>query len=176
MTTSHPTRSELHVGRAELTRFVREQAERTRDELGFGWIGVATAPSTYQQLRAAFARSTETGDPLPVSSLFCESTIYEAPDDNVRFRYYHDVHHVRLGLSFNLDDELELAQWHLDELSLAGFGKGSLPYELMTADLVGQIFLMGVIGRFPLDQGRFVATCHEAGLVSGLLAEIRRLP
>src|SRR5690554_3174320 len=29
MTTSHPTRSELHVGRAELTRFVREQAERT---------------------------------------------------------------------------------------------------------------------------------------------------
>ncbi|WP_152640896.1 hypothetical protein [Rhodococcus sp. Chr-9] len=176
MTTSHPTTSDLRAGRAELTRFVREQADLTSRELGFGWAGVAAAPSTYQQLRGAFTHSKETGDPLPVSNLFCESTIYDSPEDNIRFRYYHDVHHVRLGLSFNLDDELELAQWHLDELALDGFGKGSLPYELLTTDLVGQIFLMGVIGRFPLDQGRFVATCHEAGLVSGLLAEIRRLP
>lgn len=175
MATPHSSVQTLHSGRIELTQFVRQQADRTSRELGFGWAGVVAAPSTYQQLRGAFTHSQETGEPLPVSSLFCESTIYDSPEDNIRFRYYHDVRHVRLGLSFNLDDELELAQWHLDELALSGFGKGSLPYELMTADLVGQVFLMGTIGRFPLDQGSFVATCHEAGLVPGLLAEIRRL-
>ena len=176
MTTPHLAATALQKGRAELTRFVRGQADQTRRELGFGWAGAAAAPSTYQQLRSAVAHSQATGDPLLVSSLFCESTVYDSPEDNIRFRFYHDVHHVRLGLSFNLDDELELAQWHLDDLALTGFGKGSLPYELMSADLVGQIFLMGIIGRFPLDQRRFVTSCSDAGLVSGLLTEIRRLP
>lgn len=157
------------------TLFVRQQAERTAKEVGFGWIGVAEAPNTYQQLRGAFQRSTLTGEPLPVSNLYCDSSIYLTPDDNIAFRFWHDVHHVTLGCSFRLEDELELALWHLDQAEQAGLVKGSAAHELLTSDLVGQLFLMALIGRFPFTQAAFVEGCQQLGLFGGLLSEIRRV-
>jgi hypothetical protein len=176
MSLSNATPSPNFKARADLTWFIRARARETAKEVGFTWQGTPHAPSTYQQLRGAFAHSESTGDPLPVSDQFCDTTIYVMPQDNIRFRFWHDVHHVKLGLSFRLEDELELAIWHLDQAVLGGFMPNSPPYQLLKADLIGQVLLMALIGRFPLDQKEFVTTCAEAGLMSGLLDEIRRIP
>ena len=174
--TAAPDTAALVAGQAEPARFVVASAEATAQDVGFSWVAKELAPSTYQQLRAAFQASQSTGAPLPVSSLYCDTTVYPRASDNVAFRFWHDVHHVRFGLSFRLEDELELALWHLNEAGSAGLRRGSVAHELLSVDLLGQIMLMGLIGRFPLDQKTFVATCFELGLAPGLLAEIRRLP
>lgn len=175
MTASRRSPRAIHQARSVLSDWVREAAARQALRCGFRWVGVAQAPSTYQQLRGAYQHSLESGEPLPVSYLYSERTVYLSEDDNIRFRYIHDCAHVERGLSFNLEDELELALWHLSQLTEAGHGPRTLPYELLTADLIGQVVLMSLIGRFPLDQQRFVLTCQEAGLFTGLLDEIRRV-
>lgn len=161
--------------RWHLQQLVTTKAQLLSKEIGFDWVGSPLAPSTYQQLRGAYQHSVSTGYPLPVSNLFCERTIYLNPSDNVAFRFWHDASHVRLGLSFQLEDELELANWHLAEVKAAGYDEDTSVYRLLQHDLLGQVFLQGVIGRFPFDQEAFVATCMIQGLTVGLLSEIRRL-
>ncbi|MDV6291482.1 hypothetical protein [Rhodococcus aetherivorans] len=166
--------AELSAARARLSEFVRSFAEFTRGSVGFGWTPRPDAPSTYEALQAAYACSTATGESLPVSSAHTEPVIYTSAGVNLAHRFVHDVHHVRLGLSFELDDELELALWHLDRLRAAGFGRHSLEYALFHADLVGQVFVNGLGHRFPADQERFALDCVQLGLDAGVLLELRR--
>lgn len=167
---------ELVLARRGLATFVRRQAVETEQRLGFGIRPTPIAPSTYQQLRGAYVTSVDSGVPLPISNLHCDDSIYFAPSDNVAFRFWHDTAHVVMGVSFALEDELELAQWHLEQLERGGFESDSLPWKVFHADMVGQIQLMGLIGRFPGHQLRFVTDCIEFGTGIGLLDEIRRLP
>ena len=87
------------------------------------------------------------------------------------FRFWHDVNHVRRGLSFDLVDELELANWHLAELTGTGFGPETTAWQLLHADLVGQIYVMALVRRFPLDQGSFWADCVRRGFDEAVLTE-----
>ncbi|AKE89618.1 hypothetical protein [Rhodococcus aetherivorans] len=167
--------AELPAARARLSEFVRTFAEFTRGSVGFGWTPCPTAPSTYEALQTAFARSSATGEPLPVSSEHTEPVIYTSAGVNLAHRFVHDVHHVRLGLSFELADELELALWHLDRLRAAGFGRHSLEYALFHADLIGQVLVNGLGHRFPADQERFALDCVRLGIDAGVLLELRRL-
>lgn len=175
MTSTYRTARGPQGARINLSRFVLEQAEKTADALGFGWVGTAEAPSTYQQLRGAFEHSKRTGDPLPVSNLFCQDTIYTEPHVNVAFRAWHDFHHCILGLSFDLADEWELTLWHLDRLAEAGLGPQTREYELLRLDLLGQVILLGIAQRFPFNQRQFTRTCTELGLDVGILHELRRV-
>ncbi|MDQ6525553.1 hypothetical protein RB608_18180 [Nocardioides sp. LHD-245] len=178
-TTKRPTRYVPAAGpqgaRINLSRFVRERADQTAERFGFGRVPTSDAPSTSQQLRGAFAHSKATGDPLPISNLFCDDTIYLEPEDNVAFRFWHDVSHCHLGLSFSLPDEWELAVWHLNALAAAGLGPGTREHELFRADVLGQVILLGVAGRFPFNQGEFTRTCINLGLDEGILTELRRV-
>lgn len=168
-----PSPSELREARRALSRFVREKARETEERLGFGFYGCPDAPSTYQQLRGAYADSLTTKTALPIFDRFCETSIYERPNDNMCLRYWHDCSHIQLGLSFSLDDELELANWHGLELTRAGFDPAGLAWRLFRADLVGQIYLMGMIGRFPRNQFRFASGCLIYGFDVGIQDEIR---
>lgn len=160
--------------RATLSSFVEEQAHRAAAEIGFGWRPDSGAPDRYPDLLAAYDRSRSTGAALPVSDLFCDDTVYLDPKTNMAFRFWHDTSHVRLGPSFDLVDELELANWHLVELERhAGQPKGSVAWRLLHADLVGQIYVMALVRRFPLNQGAFVRDCAARGFDQGVLAECR---
>lgn len=167
---------ELAEARQQLSAFINQQAEDLAGRLGFGWRPVMDAPSTYQQLRGALDHSLNSLEPLPVSSENSASVIYDGPEVNFAFRFWHDVSHVQHGLSFALEDELELALWHLDVLERAGVAPASIAYRLLQADLLGQLLLMGLAGRFPFDQEEFVLTCALLGWEQGLLAEVRRVP
>jgi hypothetical protein len=166
------TAQEITAARQQLSLFVVEQAEKARADLGFGWQADPDAPSNYPDLREAFQQSQRDAVPLLVSSLHNDKVI-TTPDANLAMRFWHDVHHVRLGLSFNPIDEQELALWHLNVLTEAGFQKYGLVWQMLQADTVGQNYLLGVSGSFPLDQRRFVYYCVKEGLDKGVYREAR---
>jgi hypothetical protein len=165
---------ELDLARETISEFVLAQAEQTRLEVGFGWAAQPDAPSKFDVLQAAFERAAITGEPLPVSDEYSDSVIFTDPSVNFAMRYWHDVNHVRRNLSFHLTDELELSLWHLSILEASGFGPDSLVWQLLHADLVGQVYVMALSRRFPLDQARFAGDCIHGGFDQGVLAEIRR--
>lgn len=175
MSTPYRTAPGPQGARINLSRVVLDQAGAITTRLGFRALPTKDAPSTYQQLRGAFAHSLRTGDPLPVSSLYCEDTIFTEPHVNVAFRFWHDVAHCELGLSFSLPDEWELALWHLSQLEVAGLGPQTTEYELLRMDLLGQVILLGIAQRFPFNQGDFTRTCTRLGLDDGILHELRRV-
>ncbi|AGB22140.1 hypothetical protein Mycsm_01747 [Mycobacterium sp. JS623] len=158
---------------AKLSDFIEEMAHATADEVGFGYVLRSNAPSTYPALVAAYKHSLTTGAPLPISSENSDAVIYTKSDVNFALRFWHDINHVRHGLSFDLVDELELSLWHLGELEKAGHQPGSLVWRLLHADLTGQAYVQAFARRFPFDQRRFVTGCVTAGFDGGLLHELR---
>jgi hypothetical protein len=166
----------LFAARVTLSELVMAEAEETVRKVGFGWVPKPDAPSTYESLLDAYARSAETGEPLPVYSGDNESVTFIGPEVNLALRYWHDCHHVALGLSFVPVDELELALWHLSTVEAAGLGPDTLPYQLLQADLVGAVFTSVLARRFPLNQRRFTDAAVRDGFHHALLAEVRRTP
>lgn len=167
-------REEYLEARRRLSAFVESQARETAAWLGFGWTVRNDAPDTFQKLEDAFWESVASKKPLPVSGLYCQNTIYESSQVNHAMRFWHDAHHVRLRLSFNLQDELELGLWHRDQLvQVGGFKPSSIECKLMHIDTVGQNYLLAITGSFPVNQQEFALRCLEAGVDEGVLIELR---
>ncbi|BBX63225.1 hypothetical protein MSAS_23990 [Mycobacterium saskatchewanense] len=156
-----------------LSAFIEDAAARTAEQVGFGYMLIQDAPSTFPALTKAYAHSAATGEPLPISSENSDDAIYNPPSVNGALRFWHDVNHIRRRLDFGLVDELELSLWHLGELEKAGHRSGSLVWRLLHADLTGQAYVQAFAHRFPFDQRRFVTGCVTAGFDHGLLAELR---
>lgn len=166
--------SEIADARRRLTTWVYEQATATARRVGFAWMPRPDAPSTYDDLRVAFARSLRSGGSLPVSSENSAAVILTSPDANFAWRYVHDVAHVEHDLSFSLPDEYELALRHLSEFERAGFSPDSLEYAFLKADTLGQVMINAVARRFPSDQELFDLECQQFGFEQSILREIRR--
>jgi hypothetical protein len=164
---------EIAEAAATLSDFIEEMAHGTAEAVGFGYELTPDAPNTYEALAAAYEQSSTTGALLPISSENSDAVIYTKSDVNFALRFWHDVNHVRRGLSFGLVDELELSLWHLGELEAAGHARGSLVWRLLHADLTGQAYVQAFARRFPLDQRRFVTGCVATSFDHGLLAELR---
>ncbi|MFT4011298.1 MAG: hypothetical protein QM655_14785 [Nocardioidaceae bacterium] len=165
----------IRGARLNCVRLTAEMARRTEELVGFPYVATKTAPSTAQQLIGAYEHSVRTGEPYPVSSEFCDSTIYFEPVSNWEYRFWHDVSHRQLGLAFTLEDEWALGIYHLEQVAVFGLGPGTLEYDLFRCDIFGQLILLGVAHRFPFDQGRFALECVERGVEAGVLAELRRV-
>ncbi|AZZ79749.1 hypothetical protein C5O27_00390 [Gordonia alkanivorans] len=165
---------QVDQARRGLTRWVCTTATTKARECGFAWTPRPDAPSTYPGLCAAYARSVESGESLPVSSENSTSVILTSSDANNAWRFVHDMAHVERGLSFSLPDEYELALWHLSELERDGFSPDSLEYAFLKADTLGQVIINAVVRRFPADQELFDLECQLYGFEQGILREIRR--
>lgn len=174
MSIDHPTTEAIDEARQLLCAFIIEQAEKARAELGFGWQPDPDAPGTYADLCIAFQRSQLRGVPLFVSSLH-NDVVITTPDVNLAMRFWHDVNHVQRGLTFRGVDEQQLALWHLSILTAAGFEEHGLVWQLLHADTIGQNYLLGITGSFPLDQRRFAEGCIREGFDRGVLREARRI-
>ncbi len=159
-----PLTLEIQRARRELSRFIADDAAKMRDRVGFGWVARPDAPSTYSDLRDAFVWSLGMREPLPVSSLN-NTSVVTSPSTNLAFRFAHDVKHILFDLSFNLDDETELAVRHLDELrEETGVSACSLVHRLYHADTLGQVQCLAMLGRFPHDQLRFALRALKYGV------------
>jgi hypothetical protein len=165
---------EFQAARQALTEFVREQASKAAADLGFGYVAQTDAPHTLESLKRAFEQSSQSGAPLPVSNEHSGSVIFTDPAVNFAMRFWHDVNHVGRQLTFDLVDELELSLWHLSVLEAAGFPPDGWEWQLLHADLVGQVYVMSLTRRFPLDQKRFAEGCIGSGFDRAILDEARR--
>jgi len=161
--------------RANLRRFVQILADASARMVGFGWRGDPDAPTDYRSLLHAYATSQFTGTPLPVSDEHMERTIYVDHAGNLAFRFWHDVTHLRLGLGFDLDGEIEVSRAHLDILAATGFPPGSLEYELLHADTLGQTLCGAATGRFPADQICFARLTLSSTLAVAIRGELHHL-
>ena len=166
----------IRGARLNCARVATEMARETAERHGFTYAPTTAAPTTAQQLIGAYEHSVNTGEPFPVSSLFCESTIYLEPTDNYKFRFWHDVSHREFGLSFTLEDEWALGTHQLEQVAALGLGPSTIEYDLFRCDIFGQLMLLGIAGRFPYDQGLFALECVEFGMEAGILRELQRVP
>jgi hypothetical protein len=160
--------------RANLRRFVLIEAGATAQMVGFGWRGDPDAPVDHRSLLRAHARSLLTGEPLPVSDEHMERTIYVDGRGNLAFRFWHDITHLRLGHGFDLDGEIEVSRAHLDVMAAAGFPPGSLEFELLHADTLGQTLCGAATGRFPTDQICFARLSLTSTLALAIRTELHR--
>jgi hypothetical protein len=165
---------DLQGARERLSAFIVASAKDTAHEAGFGWSARLDAPDKYSVLREHYEQVLRVGGPLHVSSYNSGNVIFTSPAVNHAFRFWHDMHHVKLGLSFKFVDEIELALWHLAQVQVAGFSKGSLERRLLEIYTLGQNYLYSAARCHPSDQLRFVQRCLELGLHEGVLEEARR--
>lgn len=168
------TSEELRSATERLSRFIDAMACRMAEAVGFSWVATPTAPSKYDQLRAAYKASKQARSPLPVSSQYCNTVIYPRREDNYKLRFWHDTLHVRTGLSFDVADELELGLLHTRIAEQEGLVKGSLPWRLLRIDLLGQNYLMAIAQRFPVDQLKFTQRCIQDGLDDAIQMELHK--
>jgi hypothetical protein len=162
------------AARGNLHRFVLIEASAMKQMVGFGWRGDPAAPADYRALLQAYIRSQLTGAPLPVSDEHIESTIYGDDEGNLAFRFWHDVTHVRLGRGFDLDGEIEVARAQLDVIEAAGFRPGSLEFELLHADTLGQTLCGAATGGFPADQTCFARLSLTSSLTWAIRHQFER--
>lgn len=168
--------NDYNKARKLLSLFVQDQAKKQASNLGFDWSARVDAPGTYPELIEAFKASTALKTAMPVSSLFCTNIIYDKPEHNYEMRFWHDTLHVQTGLTFSLDDELELGLHHLKLAKESGINENTVAWQMLRVDTVGQNYLLGITGRFPINQRQFVEECLTYGLDEGLRREARRAP
>lgn len=164
---------ELWTARLRLSKFIRSEAKRTEAELGFGWNPASIAPSDLDSLRAEFQACHVSGLPLRVLRDFSDITIYDRPETNWAFRYMHDTRHVWLLADFSTEAELAVASCHLARAKAEGLSPGSLEYELLLADTVGQTLYMARSHRFVINQLQFALDCIRFDFDTALEREAR---
>ncbi len=165
--------ADLQGARERLSAFIVAEAQATAHDAGFGWSARPDAPDKYPLLREHYEQVRRSGGPLHVSSYNSGNVVFTSPEVNHAFRFWHDMHHLKLGLSFKFVDEIELGLWHLEQLQRAGFGRSSLESRLLETDVLGQNYLYSVAKCHPTDQLAFVRRCLQHGLHEGVLLEAR---
>lgn len=154
-------------------QWLLDQAGKKSAQLGFSYIAKEDSPNTIGELRAAFRVSQKTGDPLPVSSKN-DTTPY--PDDEHVYaqRFYHDCTHMLTGLSFDLKDEIQVSRIHLSDMQMSGLKVQSMEYQILQADLVGQVYCQGLSHKFVSDQTLFIREACQHGLTEAVCRELQR--
>jgi hypothetical protein len=155
---------EIDLARLRLSTFVRGEARRTANELGFGWRPATITPSGPEGLRTELQTCHKTGLPFRVLRDFSHDTIFDGPATNWAMRFWHDTRHVWLGADFGLDDEMLVASCHLARAREEGLGPGTLEYSLLFADTVGQTIYVDRTHSFVIRQLDFALDYLHMGL------------
>lgn len=155
---------EVVLARLKLSAFIRAEAKRTADELGFGWRPADLTPSGPDGLREELQACHKTGLAFRVYRDFSDDTIFDGPATNWAMRFWHDTRHVWLGADFSLDDELEVASCHLARARDEGLGPGTLEYSLLYADTVGQTMFVARTHSFVIPQLDFALDYLQLGM------------
>lgn len=169
---TQPSKVQLSVARQELSLFVNERAIECESLLGFGWTAAPDAPSTFADLKAAFATSHRTGQPLPVSSENLNNTMLLDETADYALRFWHDTNHVLRQRSFRTVDELDLGLWHVAVAK--AMGVSALALQLLDADLIGQQLLYAATKTFPIDQLEFDLDVLTFGVADAIVLERER--
>lgn len=142
------------LARSRLSLLVQEAATQLSGDFGFGFVAVATAPSTLQELSQQWQRCRVYKEPFPVWAGASDNTIYLRPEDNHAFRFWHAHLHVTRGLGMSLSDELSASVLHIEHV-VRCYGKDSPEAALMAVDTAEQALYYMVHGEHVPNQLQF---------------------
>lgn len=100
------------------------------------------------------------GQRFPVSSLYCEKTVFGDPDINVMFRAWHDDVHLTNDYGFDLNGEVLTAFKQASELPI----DWHYERELILIEVIAQVQYALSTGGFVDDQRRFNIDVRKKGL------------
>jgi hypothetical protein len=117
----------------------------------------AEAPNSYDELRMW------KGSPcLPVFTGGCDKTIFDTPETNYMMRGIHDLTHLKYGLSFKPEDEVECARHHVQQFKKVG--APDLFQRMIYEDTHAQVRYYAETGKFVDNQRAFVNAVLNHGL------------
>lgn len=160
--------------RINLSQFVLTEARRTANELGFGWRAAVLAPTGLDEATEELRACHVIGSSFRVYAGASDDTIYDCPETNYAYRFWHDTRHVWLGADFSADAELAVASCHLAQAKTEGFGLGTIEYQLLYADTVGQTLFMAQCHRFVENQRQFALDVVDLGMDAAITGELLR--
>lgn len=125
----------------------------------FRRVILSQAPSSLDELRAAYA----TGQRLPVFGGCIDRTIYSSPEDNLRFRAWHDAVHLCLGAPFTPEGEEAVARQQVRQLAEWANYTGCVTgaehaAAILYADVMAQVEYFEEYQAFPDNQLSFIRT------------------
>jgi hypothetical protein len=171
-----PGERRILAAMATLSAFVQERAELTAEGAGFGWRTAPDAPDNYEALVVEFNECLVSGRDLRVNATNNSPSIFMTSEANAAMRFWHDVSHVEFQQDFGFKAEMLLAHYHLASLVVAGQPTGSLAWQLLRADTIGQnyvYFLTG--GGFVADQVDFAYKALRHGLPFAVLDAVEQI-
>ena len=171
-----PTGRSISKARNRLAELAVEKADETAERVGFRWRASSDAPDTYDKVLTEFEECTLTGRDMRVATVNATPSVFGSARANFAMRFWHDGTHVELNADFGYFGEMKVANAHLGDVVEAGMAEGSLSWQLMRADTVGQnyVYLM-TDGGFVPDQLAFAIRAVRAGLPIAVLEVIEQI-
>ena len=146
-----PSSHDIRLAQLQLTHAIRHLARAEMVRTGTVYRPAPDAPSTYPELLSVDLSAGI----LPVWDGASTDGLYLSPDDNYRFRFWHDHGHLVSGLNFTPEQENELQHAHHLPVIADMVGRDSLALHLYHADTVGQTEYNVAHKVFPTDQLAF---------------------
>lgn len=145
---------------SEVSKFIEY---KTLECYSRGWAYLPTnnAPESFKALKASTL-----GKIIPVADYGCNTSIYEKPEINIKFRFWHDVTHLELDEGFSVSGETSVIKCHLKEAK--DYGLSPLAMEILEADTIGQVLYYNKYKEFVVNQMAFLDTCLQHGLSKAL--------
>ena len=149
MTTSeNDLRQRFDLARYKLGVLVTSQAKQAGQLMRKGYYASENAPNNLATMRLAWAE----GSSYPVYSGASDKTVYSTPEQNLAFRFWHDVLHLVYDLDVSFEEELQIAKIH-QKSARQYYGPDAAL--LMRIDTRGQSEYYKEHGAFPEDQLAF---------------------
>jgi len=144
----------IELARANLSKLVIEQANNIKRALGVNYEERIDAPSTYENMCDNWNDAKLNKCPVYVYSEACDNVIYLSKEANWAFRFWHDYLHYYWSKDFSYDSEIFVGNVQC-AIVAQQFGLGSLEYQLMQADTVGQVNYYQATSSFVENQLQF---------------------
>lgn len=176
MTPSLVTDRAISEARNWLADLVFDKANEAARRVGFGWRASPNAPDNYDGLLSEFTECTVTGRDMRVGKVNAIPSVFGSARATFAMRFWHEVTHVEMDADFGFFGEMAVAKAHLAGVVDAGMPEGSLAWQLMRADTVGQNYVYVMTGGgFVPDQLAFAMRSIRVNLPFAVLESVQQI-
>ena len=139
----------------ELSIFIDAQATALKIQ-GWKYFTTDKAPESFKALKGQTI-----GKRIPIANYGGDTSIYGDVAINERFRFWHDVTHLKLNEGFSKQGEYAVVEQHL--LEAERYGLSPLAMAILRIDTKGQVDYYFRHKEFVQNQDAFLDTCLLRG-------------
>lgn len=176
MALSPPSEDATYLAIGSLANLAVEKAKEAAERFGFAWRADPDAPDTYDGLLTEFAECTVTGRDMRVSRVNAIPSVFGSARATFAGCFWRAATHIEMDADLGFTGSIQVAQSHLIDVVNAGMAEGSLPWQLMRADTVGQSYVQAMThGRFVSDHLAFATTAVQRSLPLAVLMAVEQI-